>query len=541
MKDFLKKITSGNTGDIFTAAVFITVLTVFVFIDVRGFDFVNLDDNKYMFDNQRVIHGLTLDNVLWAFKTTYSFYWQPLTWLTHMLDIEMYGLNPGGHHITSLIIHVLNSILLFYAFYLINADMLRSGAIAALFALHPMHVESVAWIAERKDVLTAFFYIASVALYFSYAKKPSLRKYIYVTIAFILSIMSKPMAVTLPVSLLLLDVWPCGRFKFEGSIAQFLKFNKNLFYEKIPFFAISLITAFVTFFAQKEVGAVATLENLPMSLRVENALVSYVKYAYMLFFPVDLACLYPLPRTIPLWQPMLALLALAALSAIAILTIKKAPYIFTGWFWFVITMLPVIGLVQVGNQSMADRFTYIPYIGLFAILVTAIPDPKTSAKKTLTSVLAFIVLLFCVVLSKKQVSYWQNTFTLFKHTLSVTNNNVVILNNLGCSLISVGKAGEAAEYLKQAVEINPIYVEANINYGNALVTIGQAEKSLLYYDIALKLRPDTPEAYNGLGTAMIVKGDKEEATRYFKKAIQLRPGYEDAIYNLKLVEKGINR
>ncbi|MBF0464174.1 MAG: tetratricopeptide repeat protein [Nitrospirae bacterium] len=539
MKDFLKKITTGSSGDIITAAIFIIVLTVFVFIEVRGFDFVNLDDTKYIFENQRVIHGLTLDNVLWAFKTTYSFYWQPLTWLTHMLDIEMYGLNAGGHHITNLIIHILNSILLFYAFYLINADMLRSGALAALFALHPMHVESVAWIAERKDVLTAFFYIAAVALYFSYAKKPSLRKYIYVAIAFVLSIMSKPMAVTLPVSLLLLDVWPCGRFKFEGSIAQFLKFNKALFYEKIPFFVISVITAIVTFFAQKEVGAVASLENLPVSLRLENALVSYVKYVYKLFYPVELACLYPLPRTIPLLQPVLALLALVVVSAIAVLTIKKAPYIFAGWFWFVITMLPVIGLVQVGNQSMADRFTYIPYIGLFAIVVTAIPEPKTNAKKALASALAFIVLLFCVVLSKKQVSFWQNSVTLFKHTLAVTKDNVVILNNLGASLISMGRSDEAVGYFKQAVEINPIYVEANVNYANALVRLRQADNSILYYNIALKLKPNIPEAYNGLGTAMIVKGNKDEAARYFKKAIQLRPGYEDALFNLRLIERGV--
>ncbi|MBF0518148.1 MAG: tetratricopeptide repeat protein [Nitrospirae bacterium] len=541
MKDFLKKISTGSSGDIITAAIFIIVLTVFVFIEVRGFDFVNLDDTKYIFENQRVIHGLTLDNVLWAFKTTYSFYWQPLTWLTHMLDIEMYGLNAGGHHITNLIIHILNSILLFYAFYLINTDMLRSGALAALFALHPMHVESVAWIAERKDVLTAFFYIAAVALYFSYAKKPSLKKYIYVTIAFILSIMSKPMAVTLPVSLLLLDVWPCGRFKFEGVITTFLKVNKSLFYEKIPFFAISMITAIVTFFAQKEVGAVATLENLPISLRLENALVSYVKYVYKIFYPVDLACLYPLPRTIPLLQPVLALLALVVVSAIAVLTIKKAPYIFTGWFWFVITMLPVIGLIQVGNQSMADRFTYIPYIGLFAIVVTSIPEPKTNAKKALTSVLAFIVLLFCVVLSKTQVYYWQNSVTLFKHTLAVTKDNVVILNNLGASLISMGKSDEAVGYFKQAVEINPIYVEANVNYANALVRLRQADKSILYYNIALKLKPNLPEAYNGLGTAMIVKGNKEEASGYFKKAIQLRPGYEDALFNLRLIEKGIKK
>lgn len=358
----------------------ILILAIFtVFWQVRSHDFVNYDDDKYVTENRDVKAGLTTQSIIWAFTTTHASNWHPLTWLSHMLDISLFGLNPGWHHLTNLLFHIANTLLLFLILRGMTEEFWKSAFVAALFALHPLHVESVAWIAERKDVLSTFFWMLTILAYAYYVKHPVLRRYLFVLFSFLLGLMSKPMLVTLPFVLLLLDYWPLGRFQMEESgITRNPKKHKSkhpeyqksialrLVREKTPFFVLAGFSSIITFIAQQHGGTVRSLEFLPVKTRVANALISYVAYIGKMIWPFNLAVLYPHPgTTLPMWQTILAGLFLLFISYLVIRKVKKLPYLSIGWFWYVGTLVPVIGLVQVGAQSMADRYTYIPLIGLF--------------------------------------------------------------------------------------------------------------------------------------------------------------------------------
>ncbi|MBF0520627.1 MAG: tetratricopeptide repeat protein [Nitrospirae bacterium] len=520
---------------------FIATLSFLVFFQVRSFDFVNFDDTKYVAENAFVQKGLSLAAIKWAFSTSSSDYWQPLTWITHLFDCTIYGMNPGGHHITSLILHVLNTVLVFFVFEKIIGLRNKAAIIAALFAVHPAHVESVAWVSERKDVLYAFFWFLSLLAYNHYVTAPSVKRYLIVLFAFACSLMSKPMAITFPVIVLLLDVWPFGRLN-KGNVMR-------LILEKIPFLAFSVAASIFTFFAQRAVGTIAPVEMISVVTRFKNVLISYLIYIYMAFVPINLAAIYPFSFNLSTTKAVLSLVLMLLISAFAVFTLfgyksfKPKPFIFTGWFWFVITLLPVIGFIQVGPQAMADRYTYIPYIGIFIILVMMWPNTffENKVKKYAVYLLSVSVILVLSLLSYRQTSYWKNTITLFDHAVSVTKDNFIAHNSLGASLAQAGRFNESLPHLREAIILNPTFFEAYVNLGNVLFTLKKPHDAANTYKKAIELNPKSALAYNGYGVAVLNldddKNSLKEAVEAFRKALTIDPGFMPARMNLELAIK----
>ncbi|QWR76631.1 tetratricopeptide repeat protein [Candidatus Magnetomonas plexicatena] len=520
---------------------FIATLSFLVFFQVRHFDFVNFDDSKYLTENTFVQKGLSFAAIKWAFSTSSSDYWQPLTWITHLLDCTIYGMSPGGHHITSLILHVLNTVLVFFVFEKITGMRNKAAIIAALFAVHPAHVESVAWVSERKDVLYAFFWFLSLLSYHYYVTSPSVKRYLIVLFFFSCSLMSKPMAITFPLIVILLDVWPFGRLN-KGNVVR-------LILEKIPLFFFSAASSIYTFYAQKAVGTLAPVDMVSIGARFKNAFISYLSYIYIAFVPINLAAIYPFSFNLSTTKAVLSLALMLIVSAFAVFTLfgyksfKPKPYVFTGWFWFVITLLPVIGLVQVGPQAMADRYTYIPYIGIFIILVMMWPDNffENKIKKYAMYSLTMTVILVLSLLSYRQTGYWKNTITLFDHAVLVTKDNFIAHNSLGASLAQAGRFDESLPHLREAIILNPIFFEAYINLGNVLFTLKKTQDAANIYKKAIELNPKSAMAYNGYGVAVLNSDDNDnsfkEALEAFKQALIIDPNFMPARMNLEIAIK----
>ena len=501
--------------------------------EVRHHPFVGLDDDQYITDNRHVKSGLSIDGFTWAFTTTWDANWFPLTWLSLMLDCQLFGSDPSGPHLINLLFHLANTVLLFLVFQRMTGKLWQSAFVAALFALHPLHVESVAWVTERKDVLSAFFWIMTMWAYAGYAEKKGHQKYLWVIIFFTLGLMSKPMVVTLPFVLLLLDFWPLGRLRppFFGTEAR------ALVLEKIPLFVLSAASSVITFLVQRGGGAVGSLDVLPLPLRLANILVSYASYMGKMVWPQHLAVYYPFLENLPLWEVAASALLLIGITLLAIKFGPKHPYLPVGWFWYLGTLVPVIGLVQVGAQAMADRYTYIPLIGLFLIVAMGVPEGLTRwrHRKNLVVFCGSAALAVLIVVSRAQVSYWQDSIRLFEHTLAITSDNYLIHNNLGNALERSGRIEEAIAHYKETLRIKPDNARTYFNLGNALSRRERADEAIRCYREALRLKPDYAEAHNNLGNVFERLGDRQEAMVQYREALRLKPEYAEARSNLGIV------
>jgi tetratricopeptide (TPR) repeat protein len=506
--------------------------------------FVNLDDGAYITTNPHVQSGLTGAGLIWAFQIGYAAYWHPLTWLSHMLDCQLYGLNPTGHHLTNLLIHIANTLLLFIWLNQLTRTVWRSAFVAALFAWHPLHVESVAWACERKDVLSTFFFLLTLLAYTSYVShKPGQARRFYILCLFFFAcgLMSKPMVVTLPCVLLLLDFWPLGRisrFTFHVSGSEkpstlnpqpSTKSAAWLISEKLPFFALTLAGSVVTYFAQKGGGAVWSA-GLPLPTRLANALVSYLRYLSKTFWPVDLAVVYPYPHHWPALLVMAAALVLAFWTGLFLLRAWRNPYWLVGWLWFLGTLVPTIGIVQVGPQAMADRFTYLPGIGLFIVAGWALSDlvnfrPRWRLMATLTGAMA---LVGCLVTARIQLNFWPDSITLLRHAIAVTTDNYIAYNSLGRALEDAGQKDEALACYLKSVQIESRFPNAQFNLGMAWLNRGRPAEAVEPLAAAVQLVPDNAAARYYLGRAMMETGRLEDAIAQFTGALRLDPGLTEA-------------
>ena len=512
----------------------LAVLTWAVFGQTLRYDFVNYDDPHYVYQNARITSGINLTSVVWAFSHVHSENWHPLTTITHMLDCQLYGLKAGWHHFTNVLLHSAAVVLLFVALKQMTGAVWRSAFVAAVFAVHPLHVESVAWIAERKDVLSALFFMLTLLAYLHYTRAPSIGRYLTVALVVALGLMSKPMLVTLPFVLLLLDYWPLGRFEARrpNSVRQL----KRLVLEKIPLIALAAVSSIVTFLAQR--GAIGWTEQLPISARINNAIVSYIIYIRQMFWPARLAVFYPHPENrLPIWEISLALIVLIGITAAAFLLRKKAPYLVTGWLWYLGMLLPVIGLVQVGWQGHADRYTYLPQIGLYIAITWAVTDLTRSWRFQRIS-LGAVALVIVNVLSWRswlQTFYWRDSETLFTHALAVTTNNDVALNNLGIIFLDKGQLDDAISKLQAAIDLRPENGPAHDNLAKALLRKGQVTQAMVHYRKFLEIDPENVEARNTLGTALIQQGKLREAIDQWQEALAIQPENGNAASNLAWV------
>jgi tetratricopeptide (TPR) repeat protein len=515
---------------------FLILATGAVYLQVWNHEFVGYDDNDYVSENARVQNGLTLDNLIWAFKTTHTGYWHPLTLLSHMLDVELFEMQSGRHHMTSVFFHILNSLLLFVVFRKMTGNVWQSGFVAVMFALHPLHVESVAWTSERKDVLSMFFWMLALWSYARYTEHPQIKRYLPVMGFFVMGLMAKPMVVTLPFVLLLLDYWPLKRIQFntlnkDTAISAWRSTAGFLILEKTPLFILTLASCFITFFAQEK-RILASSAIHPFSVRVGNAFVSYLEYIQKMIWPDNLAVLYPHPGTISGWHFIAALILLISTSFLAIRYLKKFPWLGVGWFWYLGTLVPVIGIIQVGVQALADRYTYIPLTGLFIIFAWGTPQLMAGWRNRTIVISTICAVLFPVLMTIAwtQASYWQNSRTLFTHTLDVTSDNYVIHNNLGFEMAVFGRADDALKHYREAIKINPDFEIAHINLGKALLLKGKVNESVRYYQALLEIKPAYAGVHHNLGLVLLRKGDTENAIVHFREALRINKNYAE-VYN----------
>ncbi|MBN1364684.1 MAG: tetratricopeptide repeat protein [Syntrophaceae bacterium] len=497
-------------------------------------DFINYDDNSYLTENNHVKSGINPESVKWAFTTLDLFYWHPLTWLSHMSDWSIFGANASGHHLVSLILHIGGVLFLFLFLNKATNNIWPSAFAAALFALHPLRVESVAWAAERKDVLSMFLGMASLYVYILYARSYKLSLYISCSALFALSLMAKPMMVTLPFVLLLLDYWPLRRWPGK-NIAPPQSRNRllgNIWKEKILFFLLTIIISVVTFWGQKKFGVVASITDLSISERVMNAVTSYVSYLGKIFWPLDLAVFYPFEQALPWQQILIFLLILTTITILVIYFIKRFPFLFVGWFWYLGTLIPVIGLVQVTTQAMADRFTYLPSIGIAIMLSWGIPllFKREDLRKKVLFPSAIALLFVLTILTWRQCGYWKNSFALFSHALRVTKNNAQAYNNLGLALFAKGKINEAINHYDTAIRLIPD-VLPYYNRGNAYIKLNQYQRAIEDFNNVILLKPDCAAAYYNKGTAYYKINQYQRAIEDFNNVIILQPDYVEAYNN----------
>ena len=537
----------------------LALVTTALYWPITHHDFVNFDDDDYITNNSHVQAGLTWGGVIWAFQTGAAANWHPLTWLSHMLDCQLYGLNPGGHHSTNLLFHVANTLLLFLWLRQLTGALWRSAFVAALFAWHPLHVESVAWAAERKDVLSAFFWMLALIAYTRYARESKVQgpksKVFYglSLLAFACGLMSKPMVVTLPFVLLLLDFWPLERFSsFKFQVSSSEKFSTaprmpsglnvqrstesafRLICEKLPFFALTLAASVVTYFVQTSGRALWLTAERPFSSRVANALWAYERYISKTFWPVDLSIYYPHPYHWPAGLAIGAALLLAMWSGLSIWRARQNPYLLVGWFWFLGTLIPTIGLVQVGSQSMADRYMYIPSVGLFILVAWGVNDFLNWRPhwRRITTFAGGVALAGCLVGTEIQLSYWQNSIKLFRHAIEVTTDNFVAYTCLGETLSDLGLKKEAMMLCAEAVKISPNSPVTQYNFGMALLQNDRRDEALAHLDAAGRLAPHNSEIQYNLGLFLVLHNKPDEATGHFTAALVERPEFAEAHYHL---------
>jgi len=511
-----------------------------VYARAGSFDFVNFDDPDYVTANNAVKGGLTLSGITWAFTRFYASNWHPLTWISHMLDCEIFGMHPAGHHFVNVALHAGNAILLFLLLQRLTGAQWRSAIVAGLFALHPLHVESVAWISERKDVLSTFFGLLSLLTYAEYVREAKAgnaraqRRFIAALVLFALSLMAKPMLVTLPFLMLLLDVWPMQRVENSGwrTIAgpQFRK----LVLEKWPWFALTAASCVITFIAQKAGGAVLSTEYFPFTWRVANAVTSYFVYVLKACWPFHLAVFYPLPRELHAGLLLAGGAFLAAATIVALITLRRRPFVLVGWLWFLGTLIPVIGLVQVGNQALADRYTYFPLTGIFIAVVWGGAEMLQRGKtvQIAGAAVSILALVCCSLITVSQLQYWKNSITLFTHALALTKDNAPANNNLGTALAALGQKPEALAHYAEAVRIEPNNARYRNNLANAFARAGQRDAALEQYQAVIGIDPRFAEAYSNIGGLFLAEHRVSEALAILYEAVQINPGNAELRSNL---------
>ena len=503
-----------------------------VYSQVRHFDFVNFDDPDYIGGNPHVRAGLTWAGVKWAFTSTAAANWFPLTWLSNMAAYRIFGLDSGWHHLINVLFHALASVLLLAALRRMTGALWPSAFVAFVFALHPLHVESVAWVAERKDVLCALFWCLTLWCYARYVERPSAAAYAFVVLAFCGGLMAKSMIVTLPLVLLLLDLWPLRR-----------PWRRALLWEKAPLLALAGAVSVVTLVSQQQGHAVRSLTSLPLGVRVANAAWTYVAYLGRMFWPAKLAVYYPYSHNLSAAQLLLAGAVLAGVTILAVRWFRPYPYVAAGWFWYLGTLVPVIGLVQVGGQSSADRYTYLPTIGLTIVLAWGAVDLVKRYPQARRAVAAAAVsaVCLCLVLTAIQVSYWANSGLLFRHAVDVTAGNYVADNNLADYYLTQMRTEEARGPVLEALQLNPYYPEAHVNLATILRRTGQMGESEHQYQEAIRLQPANAGAHAGYGALLLQEGRAGEAVGEFAQVVELRPEDADGHYNLGRVLAAVGR
>ncbi len=588
---------------LFLICLALAILTIVAFWSVKDCGFVNLDDSIYVFENDSVKSGLNADSLrqAFSFKLTSVGHWHPLTWLSLMLDHSLFGLNPSGFHLVNLLFHVINTLLLFLVLYRMTGEIWPCAFVACLFAIHPLHVESVAWVTERKDVLSSLFWMLTLGAYSYYVEKRGWQRYSLVLLFFALGLLAKPMVVTLPFVLLLLDFWPLRRFQAitpdnriqaetlkpaatgkdqkkskkkgpsketpEGIKPAVPRYSWSLAYpllrEKIPFFLLIIPSGIATYLAAQNAGAVSTVEAIPLIVRVGNAFIAYITYIGKMIWPINLAVFYPYPQDMVLWQIPTAALLLIAVTAVVFWLMKKAPYLATGWLWYLGTLVPVIGIVQAGAQAMADRYTYISLIGIFIMIAWGVPDllKKWPWREKLLIASAALIILCLAILTWKQVGYWRSSITLFNHCLQATEKNYLAHGNIAHALAEEGKHKEALSHCNNAIAIapgalgylcranayrklgqdqlaiedyneairmKPDFAESYASRGGTYSNLGQDQLAIEDYSEALRLEPNFAEAYLGRGTAYGKLGQGETAMKDYDEAIRLKPRFAEA-------------
>jgi protein O-mannosyl-transferase len=499
-------------------------VNLFVFAQVRNHGFINYDDPQYVSENPHVAGGLTDANVSWALTAGYAYNWHPLTWLSHMTDIQLYGLKPGPHHLTNVLFHIANTILLFLLLYWMTQAIGPSAFVAALFAVHPAHVESVAWIAERKDVLSTFFWLLTTGAYVAYVRRSGIARYLLVALLLALGLMSKPMLVTLPFTLFLLDYWPLNRVTAGVRSA-----GPRLLWEKAPLIGLALASSIITFLVQRQGGAVAQLTRLPLQFRIENALLSYTAYMAELIWPSKLAPFYPYPRPSVLGV-IAALVVLVSITAAVLRFADRHRYLPVGWFWYLGTLVPVIGVIQVGDQSRADRYTYIPYLGLFVMLSWGISELLTRLpqRRVVLPVAASVVIAVFAVGARLQAQHWKDDVTLWRYTLRVTKDNDLAHSNLGIAFWEQQKVSDAIAEFSAALRIRPTVASTHSNLGVAFAAEGNMAAAIREFQEAIRIKPGDASYHYNLGIMFQRQGNVTDAKSHFKEALNINPGYTDA-------------
>jgi tetratricopeptide (TPR) repeat protein len=490
----------------------------------------------YVYNNPQVTKGLTLTGIVWALTHNHAGFWHPLTSISHMLDCQLYGLNAGGHHLTNVLLHAATAILLFLVLRRMTGVLWSSAFVAAVFAIHPLRVESVAWVAERKDVLSGLFFMLTLLMYVRYIEKSKVQSpksrvfYGLALLFFTLGLMSKQMLVTLPFVLLLLDYWPLERFTIYD-----LRFTiPRLLLEKLPLLLLAIAAGFIAFLMQNSYGAMVTPEGLPIGSRLANGLVSYVTYILKMFWPDNLAVFYPYPAGTPTWEIAVAGALLLFVTIQAVRFARRCPYLLVGWLWYLGMLVPVIGLVQVGAQSHADRFTYLPQIGLYLVMVWAVRDVTASwrYRRQVLGAAAGIVIATLMAGAWRQTSYWRNNETLWTHTLACTSGNYLAHNNLGDALMGQGRFAEAIKHFQKVIEIKPGFAAAFNNLGTAFLNQGRLDEAAEYYHRALEIYPGFAEVHNNLGLLLARQGRAAEAIEQYQKAIELNTNHAEFYINL---------
>ena len=527
----------SDKQQVFGVCVVLIFITLAAFWPLHNNGFITtFDDDLYIINNNHVKTGLNWENLVWAFTTTHAYNWHPITWLSHMLDCQLFGLNPLWHHLVSLLFHTANTLLLFYVLKRTTGLLWQSAFAAALFAIHPLHVESVAWASERKDVLSTFFGLLTIASYVRYVRNPQIGYYLPAVLSFVLGLMSKQMLVTLPLVLLLLDYWPLNRLRTQDSRLKTQAIN--LILEKFPFLILSIIAAGVVYVIQRQGGTVKSLTEFSLSYRVENALVSCVTYILRMIWPARLAIFYPhLFDNLPFWKVAAATLLLTGITTAAILKVRQCPYFMVGWFWYLITLVPVAGFVQVGMQASADRYTYMPLTGLFIIIAWGIPDifARLPYKKTIFWLSASILLLVLGVITNFQTRYWRNDITVYRHAAEAVRDNWWAHLALGGALLSENKLDDASVHFTQALQIEPGSPKALSGLGIISHRRGDFNDAEYYFTEALELSPDFAEAHNNLGYILMNQGKFDEAANHFTQALRIRPDFAEAHFNLSII------
>jgi tetratricopeptide (TPR) repeat protein len=501
-------------------ALVLAAVTLAVFWPVTANDFINYDDNRYVGENPFVQRGLDAAALRWAWTTGHMANWHPVTWMSHMLDWRLFGPNPAGHHATSVVLHALDTALVFLLLDVMTAAPWRSALVAALFALHPAHVESVAWLAERKDVLSTCLWLLTTLAYVAWCRHPTRGRYALVALGLALGLAAKPMLVTLPATLVLLDYWPLGRLRAAGDLWPRVR-------EKLPLVPIVIASAIATVVAQRRGGAVGSLEVYPLAVRIGNAVNAYATYLWMALWPVDLAILYPHPGRVSGWRVAASAAVVALLTALAIRARARRPYLLVGWLWYLGTLVPVLGLVQVGDAALADRYTYVSFLGLFVALAWALPPwPR------LVPALAALVLALLVPRTRAQIATWRDSVTVFSHALAVEERNPIAHNNLAFALEARGEIAPALEHLRRALELRPGYVTARVELGNLLLDRGQVDEAAAQYAAAVSLDPRSVPALTNLGRAWAEQGRLDEAVALQERALAIDPTNTVAELNL---------